>query len=57
MCVLRYMNVNYSFSIVDNYGYVDETTGIFSGLVREIQTGRADVSGVSAFSAPIYPSK
>jgi hypothetical protein len=53
MCVLRYMNINYSFSIVDNVGYLNKTTGIFSGMVREIQTVKADVSGVSAFS-PLY---
>ncbi|XP_064211385.1 uncharacterized protein LOC103313532 [Tribolium castaneum] len=49
MCVLRHMNVNYSFLVVDNYGYVDEKTGLFSGLVREVQTGRADVSAGSIF--------
>jgi hypothetical protein len=54
MCVLRYMNINYSFSIVDNLGYLNKTTGIFSGMVKEIQTVKADVSGVSAFSPPLY---
>jgi hypothetical protein len=54
MCVLRYMKINYSFSIVDNLGYLNKTTGIFSGMVREIQTVKADVSGVSAFSPPLY---
>ena len=45
MCMLQHMRVNHTFSIVDNYGYVDAESGNFSGLVREIQSGRADVSG------------
>ncbi|XP_068896150.1 glutamate receptor 2-like [Tenebrio molitor] len=49
MCVLRYMKINYSFSIVDNLGYLNKTTGIFSGMVREIQTVKADVSAGSIF--------
>ncbi|KAH0822279.1 hypothetical protein GEV33_000512 [Tenebrio molitor] len=49
MCVLRYMNINYSFSIVDNLGYLNKTTGIFSGMVKEIQTVKADVSAGSIF--------
>ncbi|XP_063902209.1 uncharacterized protein LOC135121857, partial [Zophobas morio] len=44
MCMLQHMRVNHTFSIVDNYGYVDAESGNFSGLVREIQSGRADVS-------------
>ncbi|XP_063908542.1 uncharacterized protein LOC135126423 [Zophobas morio] len=49
MCMLQHMRVNHTFSIVDNYGYVDAESGNFSGLVREIQSGRADVSAGSIF--------
>ena len=44
-CVFEHLNINYSLLGVDSYGYVDETTGEFNGLVHAVQGGAADVSG------------
>ncbi|XP_044265306.1 glutamate receptor 2-like [Tribolium madens] len=48
-CVFEHLNINYSLTGVDSYGYYDKETKKFSGLVREIQRGKADVSGVSIY--------
>lgn len=44
-CVFEHLNINYSLTGVDSYGYYDKATKEFSGLVHEIQHGKADVSG------------
>jgi hypothetical protein len=43
--VFEHLHVNYTLKGVDSYGYYDAETGEFSGLVHEIQRGKADVSG------------
>ncbi|KAJ3637008.1 hypothetical protein MTP99_000505 [Tenebrio molitor] len=47
--VFEHLHVNYTLKGVDSYGYYDAETGEFSGLVHEIQRGKADVSGVSIY--------
>lgn len=44
-CAFEHLNINYSLIGVDSYGYYDEATGEFNGLVHAIQRGKADVSG------------
>lgn len=48
-CLLDYCNANYTITIEKSYGYLNETTGQYDGIVGDLQNGIGDLAGNTMF--------
>ncbi|XP_023026955.2 ionotropic receptor 75a [Leptinotarsa decemlineata] len=47
--LLQYMNASFTFRVFTSYGYLNETTGKFDGMVNYVSEGKADIAGTALF--------